>query len=297
MLLTRVLGRFVYVLLILAVAGPCTSDAAAESEAILIGAGDVGQCGGKPASETEAAKTAALIEQIAGTVFVAGDLVYPYGEEAGFRSCYDPTWGRFKARTLPVPGNHDYAAYRAAPYYAYWGRAAGEPGKGYYSVEVGNWRVIALNSMIEAGAGSEQERWLRAELTAHPTHCTLAFWHHPLISSGLMGNNPKMRDIFQALYEGGVDVVINGHDHVYERFAPQDAQGRADSERGIRVFIVGTGGASLQGFSTVRANSEVRQADVFGVIKLTLRVDAYTWEFIPIEGQTFRDSGEGKCHD
>jgi 3',5'-cyclic AMP phosphodiesterase CpdA len=278
-------------------AGPFTPDVMAESEAILVGAGDVGECFRKPASASEAAKTAALIEQIPGTVFVAGDLVYPYGEEEGFRNCYDPTWGRFKARTLPVPGNHDYNAYKAAPYYAYWGRVAGELGKGYYSVQVGSWRVIALNSMIEAGAGSEQERWLRTELKTHPAHCTLAFWHHPLISSGLMGNNPKMRDIFQALYEGGVDVVINGHDHVYERFAPQDAQGQADSERGIRVFIVGTGGASLQGFSTVRANSEVRWADVFGVIKLTLRPDGYTWDFIPIEGQTFRDSGEGKCHD
>lgn len=262
MLLTGVIGCFVCAVFILAVAGPCTLAAAAQSEAILIGAGDVGQCSGKAASESAAAKTAALIERIPGTVFVAGDLVYPYGEEAGFKNCYDPTWGRFKGRTLPAPGNHDYYAYMTAPYY--WGRAAGEPGKGYYSVEIGSWRVIALNSMIEAGAGSEQERWLRAELTAHPTHCTLAFWHHPLISSGLMGNNPKMRDIFQVLYEGGVDVVINGHDHVYERFAPQDAQGRADSERGIRVFVVGTGGASLQGFSTVRANSEVRQPDVFG---------------------------------
>ena len=278
-------------------AGTFTPNAMAQSEAILVGAGDVGECFRKPASEAEAAKTAALIEQIPGTVFVAGDLVYPYGEEEGFRNCYDPTWGRFKARTLPAPGNHDYYAYKAAPYYTYWGQAAGEPGKGYYSVQVGSWRVIALNSMIEAGAGSEQERWLRTELKTHAAHCTLAFWHHPLISSGLMGNNPKMRDIFQALYEGGVDVVINGHDHVYERFALQDAQGQADSERGLRVFIVGTGGASLLGFSTVRANSEIRQAGVFGVIKLTLRSDGYAWDFIPIEGQTFRDSGEGKCHD
>jgi hypothetical protein len=156
--------------------------------------------------------------------------------------------------------------------------------------------VIALNSNIDAAAGSEQELWLRNELRTHPARCILAFWHHPLFSSGSGGNNPNMRDIFQALYEAGADVVINGHDHSYERFAPHDAQGRADPLRGIRVFIVGAGGGIPLGFLNVSANSEVRQRDVLGVIKLTLRSDSYAWEFIPIEGQTFLDAGEGKCH-
>ena len=157
-------------------------------------------------------------------------------------SAYDPTWGRFKARTLPAPGNHEYNSVNAAPYYAYWGSAAGEPGNGYYSVQLGSWRVIVLNSNIDAGTGSKQERWLRNELMTHPARCTLAFWHHPLTSSGSYGKNPNMRDLFQALYDAGADVVINGHAHVYERLAPHDAQGQADPARGIRVFVVGTGG-------------------------------------------------------
>ena len=287
--------------LILSDAGAFTPDAMAQPEAILVGAGDVARCFRKPALETEAAKTAALIEQVPGTVFVAGDLVYENGWEEEFRNCYEPTWGRFKARTLPVPGNNDYNAPKAAPYFAYWGSRAGEPGKGYYSVEVGSWRVIGLNSNIESDGGSEQERWLRTELATHPTHCTLAFWHHPVFSSGwgsgMTRTTRKMRDIFRALYEGGADVVITGHDHVYERFGPQDPEGRADPVRGIREFIVGTGGAAPTGFAQIVPNSEVRQADVFGVLKLTLRPDGYTWDFIPIEGQTFHDSGEGKCHD
>jgi calcineurin-like phosphoesterase family protein len=270
--------------------------ATAQQEVVLIGAGDIAQCFRRPASGSIAAKTAALIEQIPGTVFAAGDLAYQDGEEEEFKDCYDPTWGRFKARTLAVPGNVEYQSMYAAPYYAYWGRAAGEPGKGYYSVQLGSWRVIALNSNIDADAGSEQGRWLFEELKAHPARCTLAFWHRPLFSSGVEGNHPKMRDVFQALHEAGAAVVINGHDHVYERFAPQDAQGQADPVRGIRVFIVGTGGATSMGFSQIRTNSEVRQKDVFGVLKLTLSTDRYRWEFLPIEGQTFRDSGEGKCN-
>lgn len=281
----------------LAGAGWFAPEATAQQEAILVGAGDVAQCNYKPASGSVAAKTAALIAQIPGTVFVAGDLAYHNGEVEEFTNCYDPTWGRFKARTLPAPGNVDYSSPNAAPYYAYWGTAAGPAGKGYYSVQIGSWRVIALNSHIDTAVGSEQERWLRNELTTHPAHCTLAFWHHPVFSSGWGGNNPKMRDIFQALYEAGADLVINGHDHVYERFAPQTAQGRADPARGIRQIIVGTGGADPSGFAVVRPNSEVRQASVFGVIKLTLRAEGYAWEFVPIEGQSFRDAGEGKCHD
>jgi 3',5'-cyclic AMP phosphodiesterase CpdA len=281
--------------LVLTDSGPFAPDATAQQDVVLVGAGDIATCRG-PASESMAAKTAALIEKISGTVFAAGDLAYEEGSEKEFRDCYGPTWGPFKDRTVPVPGNHEYYSPNAEPYYAYWGSRAGEPGKGYYSVQLGSWRVIALNSNIEHYAGSEQELWLRNELRSHPARCTLAFWHHPLFSSGWPGNNEDFRELFQALYEAGADVVINGHAHVYERFAPQDAQGRADPARGIRVFIVGTGGGIPLGFSDIQANSEVRQKDVFGVLKLTLRPGDYAWEFIPIEGQTFRDSGEGKCH-
>jgi acid phosphatase type 7 len=255
-------------LVLLVVVAVCSfpQDAKAQQEAVLVGAGDIAQCFRRPASGSIAAKTAALIEQIPGTVFAVGDLAYQDGDEEEFKDCYDPTWGRFKARTLAAAGNVEYQSMNAAPYFAYWGRAAGEPGKGYYSAQLGSWRVIALNSNIDADAGSEQARWLRDELKAHHTRCTLAFWHRPLFSSGVEGNHPKMRDIFQALYEASADVVINGHDDVYERFAPQDPEGRADAVRGIRVFIVGTGGATSMGFSQIRANSEVRQKEVFGVL-------------------------------
>jgi 3',5'-cyclic AMP phosphodiesterase CpdA len=280
-------------------AGSFARQATAEERVTLLAAGDVAMCDGRSASESMAARTAALIERMPGTVIVAGDLAYWQGSEGDFTNCYDPTWGRFKARTLPVPGNHEYESPEAAPYYAYWGSAAGQPGKGYYSVQVGSWRVIGLNSNIAAHAGSEQERWLREELKTNRAHCTLAFWHHPVFSSGSVGgNNPKMRDIFQALEEAGADLIITGHDHTYERFAPQTAQGSADSVRGIREFIVGTGGGFSTPFRTeVQPNSEVRKTDVFGVLKLTLRTEGYAWEFVPIEGQTFRDAGEGKCHD
>jgi hypothetical protein len=294
--------RMIQALITLAVialnaSGSFAQEATAQQEVILVGAGDVAQCNRKPASESAAAKTAALIAQIPGTVFVAGDLAYQTGSAEEFTNCYDSTWGRFKARTLPAPGNHDYESLNAAPYYAYWGTAAGESGKGYYSAQIGSWRVIALNSNIDADAGSEQERWLRNELKTHPAQCTLAFWHHPVFSSGWGGNNRNMRDIFQALYEAGADLIINGHDHVYERFAPQNAQGSADPVRGIREIIVGTAGADPHGFIVVRANSEVRQVGVFGVLKLMLRAKGYAWEFVPIEGETFHDAGEGNCHD
>jgi calcineurin-like phosphoesterase family protein len=291
---------FVAILGIFAVisTGSSPAEAVVDQGVTVIAAGDVAMCHGRPASESMAAKTAALIERIPGTVIVAGDLAYFSGSEDDFSNCYHPTWGRFKERTLPAPGNHEYDSAGAAPYFRYWGSAAGEPGKGYYSVRVGTWRIIALNSNIAAERGSEQERWLREDLKAHPAHCTLAFWHHPMFSSGLYGrNNPKMRDMFQALHEAGADVVITGHDHIYERFALQTAQGDVDPVRGIRQFVVGTGGGFATGFGDPVANSELRKTAVFGVLKLTLRADAYSWEFVPIEGQTFSDSGEGRCHD
>lgn len=283
-------------LLTVADSGLFAQDGTGQQEIVLVGAGDIAQCFSRPAVEARAAKTAALIDQIPGTVFVAGDLAYEGGNAEEFENCYGPTWGRFKARTLPVPGNIEYQSRNAAPYFAYWGTAAGEPGQGYYSVKLGSWRVIALNSNVDTRGGSEQVRWLRNELKANPARCTLAFWHHPLISSGWTGDNAHVRSLFEALYGAGADVVINGHDHVYERFAPHDPQGQADPAHGIRVFIVGTGGATSVPFARVRASSEVRKSDVYGVLRLRLRADSYAWEFVPIEGQTFRDSGEGKCH-
>ena len=264
--------------------------------AILVGAGDIADC--KDLSGAEA--TAKLLEAIPGTVMAVGDLAYPDGTKENF-DCYDRTWGRVKARTRPSPGNHEFHTQGATFYFSYFGTAAGDPKAGYYSYELGTWHIIALNSeCIDIGgcnAGSTEEKWLRADLAAHPAACTLAYFHKPLFSSGgAHGDDPELVPIWQALYDANADVVVSGHDHDYERFAPQTALAKPDPERGIREFVVGTGGKNHRPFTTPHANSEVRNADTFGVLKLTLRPGAYDWQFIPEAGKTFTDSGTGSCH-
>jgi len=260
---------------------------------VLVGAGDIAGC---RYDHDEA--TAKLLDSIPGTVFTAGDNVYSSGTPDQFTRCYEPTWGRHKARTRPSPGNHDYQTPLGAGYYAYFGDRAGDPGRGYYSYDLGDWHIIALNSNILMARGSPQERWLRADLAAHPTPCTLAYWHHPRFSSSEHGNSRAPEALWQALYDANADVVINGHDHTYERFAPQTPTGQLDTARGIREFVVGTGGASFYDFPTVHANSELRNNTTHGVIKLTLRANGYDWEFVPVAGGggAFRDSGSGTCH-
>ncbi len=264
--------------------------AAPTADAVFVGAGDIADCA-KPQDE----QTAQLIDKIPGTVFTAGDDAYPRGTAEDFQKCYDPTWGRFKARTAPTPGNHEYYSPNAEPYYAYFGAKAGAGGKGYYSYDLGEWHVVALNSNIDAKTGSEQEKWLKADLAAHPKACTLAYWHHPVFSSGVHGNDSTMQNIWKTLYAAGVDVVVNGHDHNYERFAPQNPDGKADPQHGIREFVVGTGGAELRDIEKLRPNSEVQNATTFGVIKFVLQPKSYSWEFIPIQGQTFTDRGTQSC--
>ncbi|MES2355076.1 MAG: metallophosphoesterase [Pseudomonadota bacterium] len=271
--------------------------ASPSSEVIIYAVGDIAECRDKPAAEAPANLTANFLRQTQGTILALGDIAYPKGREIDFSSCFQPIWGDLKPRMLPVPGNHEYLTDSAAPYYAYFGTVAGSPGKGYYSTRIGAWRIIALNSNIDTQTGSEQERWLRSELAADKTKCTLAFWHHPLFASSPRGNNPKMQNIWQTLYENGVDVVLNGHEHQYERFAPQTPAGEQDSTRGVRQFIVGTGGAMSNRFAEIKPNSEARATALLGVIELTLREDSYAWKFIPVAGQTFQDSGEGRCHD
>lgn len=272
--------------------------ASSASVAVLVGAGDIASCDDLKGAEA----TAKLIDNIPGTVFAAGDLAYPDGSDKQFAKCYGPTWGRFKDRTRPAPGNHEYRSDGASGYAHYFGDAVGDPKKGYYSYDLAAWHVIVLNSECEAvggcGAGSAQEQWLRQDLKAHPTKCTLAYWHKPLFSSGAShGNDPEIKPLWDALYAADVEVVINGHEHDYERFAPQDPAGKADSQRGIREFVVGTGGKnSHRKFSYPKPNSELRQADTFGVLKLTLRATSYDWEFVPEAGRTFTDSGSGTCH-
>ncbi|MEP7358932.1 MAG: metallophosphoesterase [Anaerolineales bacterium] len=263
---------------------------------MIIAAGDIASC----VSEGDEA-TALLVQAISGTVITMGDNAYDNGTAEQFNGCYDPSWGQFKDRTRPSPGNHDYLVPAAAGYFDYFGAAAGELGKGYYSYDLGAWHLIAINSMCwevgGCGAESPQAVWLAADLAAHPVACTLAYWHHPRFSSGLHGNLDLMQTLWDVLYAGGADVVLNGHDHVYERFAPQDPQGAADPARGIREIIAGTGGRSLYPFAgPARPNSEVRSASTYGVLKMTLHADSYDWEFVPVAGETFTDSGTGECH-
>jgi hypothetical protein len=265
--------------------------AASETGPVLVGAGDIGDCG-SGGDEI----TAALLDEIDGTVFTLGDNAYPKGTASQFANCYGPSWGRHKDRTRPSPGNHDYATSGAQPYYDYFGSRAGPSGKGYYSYDLGTWHIVSLNSNIQAGNSSQQAAWLRSDLAAHPTDCTLAYWHHAVFSSGKHGPyNPKMANLWRILDAAGVDVVLAAHDHLYERFAPQDADGRADPS-GIRQFVVGTGGGeTLYPVVADPQNLEVRDNTARGVLKLTLHPGGYEWEFVPQPGRTFADAGSAAC--
>jgi hypothetical protein len=254
---------------------------------VFVGAGDIGFCDGNSVA------TGRLIDATGGTVFTLGDHAYPAGTSQQFRDCYDPSWGGFKARTFPTPGNHEYLSANAQPYFEYFGPNAGVPGLGYYSFPLGAWHAISLNSNIAVDAASPQADWVRIDLAINPSTCSLAYWHHPLFSSGPNGDTTRMRGIWRILYEAGADIVLSGHDHFYERFGPQDADGRPDPVRGIRQFIAGTGGAPVYQPVTVRHNSEVR-ISAFGVLKLTLMADRYEWQFMPVSGPG--DSGTGLCH-
>jgi hypothetical protein len=264
---------------------------------VLVAAGDIANC-----NRTQDELTAQLLDGIAGTVVTLGDNAYPDGTLTQFTDCYGPNWGRFKDRTRPAPGNHDYHTPGAEGYYTYFGAAASPLDtnctsncRGYYSYNLGTWHIIALNSEIPYGAGSAQEQWLRADLAANQRTCTLAYWHRPRFSSGRYGNNTSLIPLWQALYDYGADIVLNGHNHAYERFALQSPTGQADPSRGIREFVVGTGGAGLYTYPiTTPVNSEVR-SDTWGVLKLTLHSTSYDWQFIPIAGQTFADAGSANC--
>jgi hypothetical protein len=268
---------------------------------LLIGAGDIASC---RSNGDEA--TAELLDLMTGTVFTLGDNVYDRGTSEQFAKCYAPSWGRHLGRTRPVPGNHDYGDGGMTPnadgYFDYFGVAAGEKGKGYYSYDIGAWHVVVLNSalschVVSCAAGSPQERWLRADLAASAKRCTIAMFHHPRWNSGEEhGDNLDVAPFWNALYEAGVEVVLNGHEHVYERFAPQTPAGRRDDTRGIRQFTVGTGGNGLYPFGPPHANSEARNNRTYGLLELTLREGSYGWRFVPVTGGNFFDSGNGPCH-
>jgi calcineurin-like phosphoesterase family protein len=240
-----------------------------------------------------------LVDAGYDAVLPLGDIQYEDGKYAKFLASYDQSWGRVKAITKPVPGNHDYETDGAAGYYRYFGQAAGDPAKGYYSYDVGSWHVIGLNSNCSAvggcDGGSPQERWLRSDLAAHPAACTLAYWHHPRFSSGEHGSDRTYAAFWEALYDADADLVLVGHDHDYERFAPLAPDGTLDLARGIREFVVGTGGKGLRTFPTVVPFSEARDHSSLGVLELRLGRGTYAWRFRPAVG-SFADSGSARCH-
>jgi hypothetical protein len=284
--------------------------AKAEADPVIAAAGDIACAPGSGATTTTCRQrytSDLLVSGGLSAVLTLGDAQYATGSYSGFTGSYGPTWGRVKAITFPSAGNHEYFTTGAKGYFDYFngvnvfsGRA-GDRDKGYYSFDIGTWHLIALNSSdhcneVDCAKGSPQETWLRADLAAHPASCTLAFWHHPRFNSGHEGNAAFMQPMFQDLYDADADVVLGGHAHDYERFAPQDPKGKFDRARGIRQFVVGTGGAFFTPFGSRLPNSEVRNGSTYGVLKLTLHASSYDWQFVPEAGKTFTDWGSDSCH-
>lgn len=278
------------------------------ADPVIAAAGDIA-CDPEDASYNDGAGTAAGCRMRATSdlltgggwdaVLLLGDNQYFDGALWKYRASFHPTWGRLGPLLRPAPGNHEYVTPGAAGYFDYFGPLAGERATGYYSFDLGTWHVVVLNSNCGdiggCGPGSLQLRWLEKDLADHPRACTLAYWHHPRFSSGQHGDDGAYDAFWKTLYRAGADLVLVGHDHDYERFAPQNPSGHADPEHGIRQFVVGTGGQALRSFGAVRPNSEARNDRDWGVLRLQLRVDGYDWEFLPVLG-LFADSGQGRCH-
>jgi hypothetical protein len=290
-------------LLLAASAFAGANDISGASGVTVYTAGDIARCAYRDAAYSGAADTArtvaaGLAADPGAVVLTLGDHTYPHGKAKEFADCYGPTWGRFKDRTWPAPGNHEYYSPQAAPYFAWFGARAG---RGYYSLDLGSWHIVSLDSNLTPAAHVAQMEWLRADLASHPARCTLAFWHHPLYSSGGHGSIPKMRAAWRLLMDAGAELVLSGHDHDYERFAPQDADGRLDRARGLRQFVVGTGGAYPTPFLLTVDNSEMRDNGRTGVLRLRLLDGRYEWEFLesgrltPL-GLPAPDRGSDVCH-
>jgi hypothetical protein len=254
----------------------------------------------------------ALLRMDLSAIAVLGDVQYEDGTLDKFMRSFHPTWGRLKNLMRPAVGNHEYGVPGAAGYFDYFNGVgvfngpAGPRDKGYYSYDLGRWHIVVLNSQCshpaagnpyanDCAAGSPQEQWLRADLAANPSRCTLAYWHHPLFSSGLRNFNTAVQPLYQALYDAGVEVLLTGHDHAYERFAPMDAAGNRDGARGVRQFVVGTGGKNFQAQVNTLSQSEVRENATFGVLELTLRPNGYLWQFVAETGAPFTDAGANEC--
>jgi hypothetical protein len=302
-MLRPVAGRVLVILSACMALAPQPASPASSADPVIAAAGDIVCASNTPTAATCRHRyTANILKALAlDAVLTLGDNQYESGALTDFQRYYNPTWGAVKSITHPSPGNHEYSTPQAAGYFAYFGAAAGDRTKGYYSFNLGSWHIVALNSNCDevggCNRGSPQEVWLRADLAAHQNACTLAYWHHPRFASGSVHEGDAEMDAFwQALYEFQADVVLSGHQHNYERFAPQTPTGAPDSANGIRQFIVGTGGRSLHSFgSTPAPHSVVRDDETFGVLKLTLHPTSYDWEFIPEGGKTFTDIGTATC--
>ncbi|HEY6110764.1 MAG TPA: Ig-like domain-containing protein, partial [Gemmatimonadales bacterium] len=263
---------------------------------IFIGAGDISSC-----SNNGDEMTAQIIDTIPGTVYNLGDDAYDNGTTSEFNNCYNPTWGRFKSRTKPSAGNHEYNTSGATGYYAYFGAAAGDPSKGYYSYNLGAWHIIVLNSNISRSTGSAQDTWLANDLAAHPNQCTVAYWHHPLYSStGGSGSGgvsiSSMKPFWDRLYAAHADLVLNGHRHFYERLKPMKPDGSYDPTNGITEIIAGSGGIGGGSVTDLFPTHVTGNGDTRGVLKLYLYDDSFAWRFIPIAGKTYTDTGSTACH-
>jgi acid phosphatase type 7 len=279
---------------------PTPSTSPTPTPIVLIGAGDIAYCGeAHQGDEMTADLLGQLLEQFpTAHIFTAGDNVQGVGTNAEFRNCFGPTWGKYLDRIRPAPGNHDYMTDGGAPYYAYFGAAAGEAGLGYYSYNLGDWHIVVLNSNcndIACGPDSRQVQWLTADLEQNSSRCSLLYWHHPRWSSGLAGSQPAVSSFWRTAYTFGAEIVVSGHDHQYERFAPLDGEGNPDPY-GVRQFIAGTGGTYLRNIGEIKPHSEVRYNAGHGLLKFNLYPDHYDWEFIPLDPSESVDSGSGNCH-
>jgi hypothetical protein len=266
---------------------PATAKDVPRDAPTLLAAGDIAKCDSDGDEQT--ARLARRLPK--ARIAAVGDLAYERGTAAEFARCWGPTWGKLGNRVRPAAGNHEYGRGQADDYFRYFGPRAGEPGKGWYSYEVGEWHIVVLNSncgFVPGGcaAGSEQERWLRADLAEHPARCTLAYWHHPRRSSGLHGDDRTVEPLRRALVDAGADVLLQAHDHDYERFAPR---------RGLREWVVGTGGAPTYPIGAGQKGSQIRWSGGVGLLALTLRPRSYEWRFLPAGGADFADAGRGQC--
>ncbi|HET9017032.1 MAG TPA: DNRLRE domain-containing protein, partial [Thermomicrobiaceae bacterium] len=290
-------------------ATPTPTPTPSASDPVVAAAGDIA-CDPTSSSYKNGNGTKSACQQMAtsnllvngnyAAIFDLGDNQYDDATLAKFQQVYGPSWGRVLGTTHPAAGNHEYASGSATGYFDYFGAAAGNPSQGYYSLNIGTWHIVILNSNCSevggCGPGSPQEQWLAQDLAANTSACTMAVWHQPRFSSGVVGNNVAYDAFWQDLYAAHADIVLDGHDHDYERFAPQNPSAQADPANGIREFVVGTGGVGFVSFKTIQPNSQVRNNNTFGILALTLHANGYDWKFLPIAGSTFTDSGTGTCH-